>query len=179
MDNTKRRKIEENVWFEIRIIGFILLILLTQRLFVPAMFGVPVNIILLLVVLQVLIEPFSHMARWAFYGGLMLDVLGGTWLGWHSAQLLVAMMVVYLLLARVTSEKWVLPVVAVFIGGVAYHAVNIVFMRLLISEFVIPEYGVVVLIPELLVLLVPALPVFLLLRWLRSMRRGEVPIDVY
>jgi len=29
------------------------------------------------------------------------------------------------------------------------------------------------------VLLVPALPVFLLLRWLRSIRRGEVPIDVY
>jgi rod shape-determining protein MreD len=179
MDNTKRRKVEENIWFEIRIIAFIVIILLVQRLFLPALFGVPVNVMLLLVVLQVLIEPFSHMARWAFYGGLMLDVLGGTWMGWHAAQLLIAMMVVYLLLARITSEKWILPVVAVFLGGVAYHLVNIVFMWLLISGFSLVEYGVVVFIPELLVLLVPALPVFLLLRWLRSIRRGEVPIDVY
>jgi hypothetical protein len=83
------------------------------------------------------------------------------------------------LLARITSEKWILPVVAVLIGGVSYHLVNIVFMWLLIGGFNLVEYGVVVLIPELLVLLVPALPVFLLLRWLRSIRRGEVPIDVY
>jgi len=179
MDNTKRRKVEENIWFEIRIIGLIVIILLVQRLFMPALFGVPVNIMLLLVVLQVLIEPFSHMARWAFYGGLMLDVLGGTWFGWHAVQLLVAMMVVYVLLARITSEKWILPVVAVLLGGVVYHLVNIIFMWLVISGFSLVEYGVVVFIPELLVLLVPALPVFLLLRWLRSIRRGEVPIDVY
>lgn len=179
MDNTKRRKIEENIWFEIRIIAFIVIILLVQRLFVPTLFAVPVNIMLLLVVLQVLIEPFGHMARWAFYGGLMLDVLGGTWLGWHAAQLLIAMLVVYLLLARITSEKWILPVAAVLLGGVVYHLVNIIFMWLLISSFSLVEYGVVVFIPELLVLLVPALPVFLLLRWLRSIRRGEVPIDVY
>ena len=179
MDNTKRRKIEENIWFEIRIIAFIVIILLIQRLFVPTLFAVPVNIMLLLVVLQVLIEPFGHMARWAFYGGLMLDVLGGTWLGWHAAQLLIAMLVVYLLLARITSEKWILPVAAVLLGGVVYHLVNIIFMWLLISSFSLVEYGVVVFIPELLVLLVPALPVFLLLRWLRSIRRGEVPIDVY
>lgn len=179
MDNTKRRKVEENIWFEIRIILFIVMILLVQRLLVPSLFGVPVNIMLLLVVLQVLIEPFSHMARWAFYGGLMLDVLGGMWLGWHSAQLLISMMVVYVLLARITSEKWILPVAAVLLGGVVYHLVNMIFMWLLISGFSVIEYGVVVFIPELLVLLVPALPVFLVLRWLRSIRRGEVPIDVY
>lgn len=179
MDNTKRRKVEENIWFEIRITIFIVMILLVQRLLVPSLFGVPVNIMLLLVVLQVLIEPFSHMARWAFYGGLMLDVLGGIWLGWHSAQLLISMMVVYVLLARITSEKWILPVAAVLLGGVVYHLVNMIFMWLLISGFSVIEYGVVVFIPELLVLLVPALPVFLVLRWLRSIRRGEVPIDVY
>jgi hypothetical protein len=179
MDNTKRRKVEENIWFEIRITIFIVMILLVQRLLVPSLFGVPVNIMLLLVVLQVLIEPFSHMARWAFYGGLMLDVLGGIWLGWHAAQLLIAMMVVYVLLARITSEKWILPVAAVLLGGVVYHLVNMIFMWLLISGFSLVEYGVVVFIPELLVLLVPALPVFLMLRWLRSIRRGEVPIDVY
>lgn len=179
MDNTKRRKIEEIIWFELRIIAFIVIILLVQRLFVPALFDVPVNVMLLLVVLQVLIEPFNHMARWAFYGGLMLDVLGGTWLGWHAVQLLVAMMVVYIVLVRITSEKWILPVAAVLLGGVVYHMVNMLLMWLLISDFSLAEYGVVVFIPELLVLLVPALPIFLLLRWLRSIRRGEVPIDVY
>lgn len=179
MDNTKRRKIEEIIWFELRIVAFIVIILLVQRLFLPVFFGVPINIMLLLVVLQVLIEPFSHMARWAFYGGLLLDVLGGTWLGWHAAQLLIAMLVVYVVLVRITSEKWILPVAAVLLGGVVYHLVNMLFMWLLISGFSLVEYSVVVFIPELLVLLVPALPLFLLLRWFRSIRRGEVPIDVY
>jgi len=33
--------------------------------------------------------------------------------------------------------------------------------------------------PALLLALVPALPLFLAMRWLRMRRRGEVPVDVY
>jgi hypothetical protein len=43
----------------------------------------------------------------------------------------------------------------------------------------VTAYVIGVVLPALLVVLVPALPVFLLVRWWRSVRRGEVPIDVY
>jgi len=40
-------------------------------------------------------------------------------------------------------------------------------------------YVSAVALPEMLVIVIPALPVFLVLRWLRSIRRGELPLDVY
>jgi hypothetical protein len=40
-------------------------------------------------------------------------------------------------------------------------------------------YLVVVLLPATVLILVPALPLFLTMRLLEGRRRGEVPIDVY
>ena len=40
-------------------------------------------------------------------------------------------------------------------------------------------YAVVVLAPATVMILVPALPLFLLMRWIEGRRRGEVPVDVY
>jgi hypothetical protein len=37
----------------------------------------------------------------------------------------------------------------------------------------------VVLLPELSIMLVPALPFFLAMRWYAGWRRGEVPVDLY
>jgi hypothetical protein len=53
------------------------------------------------------------------------------------------------------------------------------FTYALVGGFDLAKYVVVVFIPELAVILIPALPVFLLLRSWRGIRRGEVPIDVY
>jgi hypothetical protein len=41
------------------------------------------------------------------------------------------------------------------------------------------SYMLVVVLPALLIALVPALPLFLIMRALRMRRRGEVPVDVY
>jgi hypothetical protein len=89
------------------------------------------------------------------------------------------MLAVYAVLARITSENWLLPIVAVVLGGLTYHAFHMMFTYALVGGFDLAKYVVVVFIPELAVILIPALPVFLLLRSWRGIRRGEVPIDVY
>ena len=40
-------------------------------------------------------------------------------------------------------------------------------------------YALVVVLPATILVLVPALPLFLSMRWLEGRRRGEVPFDVY
>jgi rod shape-determining protein MreD len=179
MDNTKRRKIEEVIWLEVRTLLIVAFFVIGQRLLMPTVFQVAINVMLLLVVIQVLIEPIPIVARWAFYAGLVLDIVSGTWLGWHSILLLLAMLAVYAVLARITSENWLLPIVAVVLGGLTYHAFHVLFTYALVGGFDLAKYVVVVFIPELAVILIPALPVFLLLRSWRGIRRGEVPIDVY
>jgi len=172
MDSTKRRKIEEVIWLEVRTLLIVAVFVIGQRLLLPTVFHVAINAMLLLVVIPI-------VARWAFYAGLVLDIVSGTWLGWHSILLLLAMLAVYAVLARITSENWLLPIVAVVLGGLTYHAFHMMFTYALVGGFDLAKYVVVVFIPELAVILIPALPVFLLLRSWRGIRRGEVPIDVY
>ena len=40
-------------------------------------------------------------------------------------------------------------------------------------------YALVVVLPATILVLVPALPLFLAMRWVERRRRGEVPFDVY
>jgi hypothetical protein len=77
MDNTKRRKIEEVIWLEVRTLLIVAFFVIGQRLLVPTVFHVAINVRLLLVVIQVLIEPIAIVARWAFYAGLVLDIVSG------------------------------------------------------------------------------------------------------
>jgi hypothetical protein len=50
---------------------------------------------------------------------------------------------------------------------------------LLTAPVSLRAYLPVVVLPTTLFILIPALPLFLLMRWLEGRRRGEVPIDVY
>ena len=50
---------------------------------------------------------------------------------------------------------------------------------LLVAPIDLRSYLLVVVLPGTLVSLIPALPVFLIMRWWARRRRGEVPIDVY
>jgi len=179
MDNPQRYKIEEIVWHEVRTIVLLIVIVIFQKIFLVSIFGVSLNLLLLLVVLRTLIEPIVTIGRWALYGGLLLDSVSGAWLGMHSIGLILAVVTVFVLLSRITSENWILPIVAVIIGSVVYHFCNAILLYVLVGSFNVLTYITVVFIPELLIILVPALPVFLVLRWLRSMQRGELPLDVY
>ncbi|MCX6015670.1 MAG: hypothetical protein NT020_08830 [Chloroflexales bacterium] len=179
MDNQQRYKIEEIIWHELRTIVLLIVIMCIQKIFLANIFGVSLNLLLLLVVLRTLIEPIAKIGRWALYGGLIFDSVSGAWLGMHSIGLILAAVTVFLLLSRITSENWILPIVAVIIGSLVYYFCNGVLLYVLVRSFDVVSYITTAVIPDILIILVPALPMFLLLRWLRSMQRGELPLDVY
>ena len=179
MDNPKRSRIEEVLTREARVILLAVMMVVLQRVIDPRILGAEVNVLMLFVIILVLIEPLYIVVRWAFYGGIAYDILSISWLGMHAVALLVAVALVYVLLARVTNENWLLPIVAVLVGGGIYYSLLALLMYVSVSTFGVTAYVVGVMVPALLVILVPALPVFLAVRWWRSVRRGEVPIDVY
>jgi Na+/H+ antiporter NhaD/arsenite permease-like protein len=84
-----------------------------------------------------------------------------------------------MLLSRITSESWVLPIVAVLVGGIVYHLCNALLLVVQFGGYDFLAYLTAVALPEMLMIVIPALPIFLLLRWVRSIRRGELPLDVY
>ena len=86
---------------------------------------------------------------------------------------------VCLLLPRITSESWILPIVAVLVGGIVYHLCNALLLVIQFGGYDFVTDLIAVALPEMLVVVIPALPVFLILRWVRSIRRGELPLDVY
>jgi rod shape-determining protein MreD len=179
MDNPKRSRIEEILKREARILLLSVMLVLLQRVINPRILGTEVNVLMLFVIILVLIEPLYMVVRWAFYGGIAYDILSASWLGMHAVALLVAIVLVYVLLARVTNENWLLPIAAVLVGGSIYYTILALLLYVSVGSFGVTAYVIGVVLPAVLVVLVPALPVFLLVRWWRSVRRGEVPIDVY
>ncbi len=179
MDYPKRYKIEERIGYELRAILILFGMVVMQKIIVITWIGLAVNLGLLLVVLRVLLEPVTQVVRWALYGGLLLDVTSGARLGVHAIALIIAVGIVYVLLSRITSESWVLPIVAVLVGGIVYHLCNALLLVVQFGGYDFLAYLTAVALPEMLMIVIPALPIFLLLRWVRSIRRGELPLDVY
>jgi rod shape-determining protein MreD len=179
MDYPKRYKIEERIGYELRAILILFGMMVMQKIIVMTWVGLAVNLVLLLVVLRVLLEPVTQVVRWALYGGLLLDVTSGARLGVHAIALILAVGIVYMLLSRITSESWVLPIVAVLVGGIVYHLCNALLLVVQFGGYDFLAYVTAVALPEMLMIVIPALPIFLLLRWVRSIRRGELPLDVY
>ncbi|MCE2851010.1 MAG: hypothetical protein ACK5C8_04070 [Roseiflexaceae bacterium] len=179
MDYPKRYKIEERIGYELRAILILFGMVVMQKIIVITWIGLAVNLVLLLVVLRVLLEPVTQVVRWALYGGLLLDVTSGARLGVHAIALIIAVGIVYVLLSRITSESWVLPIVAVLVGGIVYHLCNALLLVVQFGGYDFLAYLTAVALPEMLMIVIPALPIFLLLRWVRSIRRGELPLDVY
>lgn len=179
MDNQKRYKIEERILHEVTIMLMLMVIVALQKIIIVTWLGLSINIVLLVVVLRALIDPLTVVARWALYGGFLLDITSAARLGMHSMVLIIAIIVVYVLLSRITSENWILPILSVVVGGIVYYVCNGLLLLALFGGYDVLTYVTAVALPELLVIVIPALPVFLLLRWLRSIRRGELPLDVY
>jgi rod shape-determining protein MreD len=161
-------------------LGLALLALaLGQAALVPRLLGLTPNLLLLLTVCQALIAGPANAARWAFYAGLGLDLCADTALGTHALALLAAVLIAAPTLARFSRGNWLLPLVGIVLGSLAYHAVLALLTMLLVAPSSPRVYLLVVVLPATILVLVPALPLFLSMRWLEGRRRGEVPVDVY
>jgi rod shape-determining protein MreD len=179
MGAAQPRRIEERVAREIWLAVALLAVALAQTTLLPRPLGAAPNALLLLAICQTLIAGPASAARWAFYGGLALDLCADSVLGTHALALLAAVVLPSLLLGRFSRGNWLLPLLGVAIGSLAYHLVIAGLTALLVAPVSPEAFAIVVLVPATFMILVPALPLFLSMRWLEGRRRGEVPVDVY
>jgi rod shape-determining protein MreD len=179
MGDTQRRRLEEIVARELIVALALVAIALAQVALPDRPLTLAPNVLLLLVVCRGLVAGSSSGARWAFYGGRGLDIGAGTLLGMHALALLAAVMLSLAALARLSRTSWLLPLIGVPLGMLAYHAVLATLLHLTVGPFRPQAYLTIAFLPELLATLIPALPVFLAMRWWRDRRRGAVQIDVY
>lgn len=182
MDYTQPRRLEERIARELGVALFLLGVALIQTALLPRPLGFAPNILLMLVLSQALIAGTANAARWAFYGGISLDLCAGTLLGSHSLLLLVAVLMGTLPFVRLRRDNWLLPLGSAVLGSVAYYTLFPIVMRVpdfLSNQELIQTHLLVVVLPGVLMILIPALPLFMFMRWIESRRRGEVPVDIY
>jgi rod shape-determining protein MreD len=151
---------------------------LAQTALLPRPLAVAPNMLLLLTVCQALIAGPARAARWAFYGGVGLDLCAATTLGSHALALLAAALAT-VLFSRLSRGNWLLPLLGAVAGSLAYHAALALVASLLVAPVAPRDYLLVAVVPDTLATLVAALPAYMLMRWAAGRQRGEVPIDVY
>ena len=179
MGYSQPRRLEERIAHEIWLALLLLAAALVQSALLPRPLGFILNPLLVLVVCQALINGPESAARWAFYGGLSLDMCADSSLGTHALALLAAALLASLALGHLSRGNWLLPLVGIVLGALAYHAVLALIWALLVAPIDPRAYMLVVVLPGTLMALIPSLPVFLIMRWFRRRRRGEVLVDVY
>jgi rod shape-determining protein MreD len=179
MGYSQPRRVEEFIAREIVLALLLLALALAQSALLPHPNALTLNPLLLLTICRALLAGPGNAARWAFYGGISLDVCAGSTLGTHALALLAAMLLPTLALARLSRRNWLLPLLGVALGAVIYYAVLGMLVALLVAPVVPRDYGLIVVLPGVLLALIPSLPLFLTMRWIEMRRRGEVPVDVY
>ncbi len=177
MGNTRSKKLEEYLVRETTLILSMVALGLVQLSLLPTPLGSPPALLLVLVVCRVLLgigsgtifadSGIEGAARWAFYGGLILDIGSATPLGSHALALLGAVIVVAVGTARLRVDGPFLPLLSVLIGSLVYEVVLTI---LVYNQFITLDewymYGINIIFPSVLLTLIPALPLFFLLRWM-------------
>lgn len=179
MGSSQPRKVEEHVAHEFLIVVAMTTMALLQVTLLPEPLGFPPMLLLVLVVCRVLVgigtvEPSSGIVvalRWAFYGGIALDLFAATLLGSHALALLLAAIVVFVLARSLQVEGPLLPLLAVLLGGTVYEFVLAVVYHYTVVPLHWPTYAMIIVVPSVLLALILALPVFFFLRWMLLQRR--------
>lgn len=157
----------------------LLVMALVQTALLPRPFDLPFNLVLLLTIIHGLIAGTTSAARWAFYGGLALDLCAMTLLGLHALALLAGVIVATQALIRLSHENWLVPVIGVALGSVVYHGVYALLSTLLVAPVDLQGYALYVLLPDTLMTTIPSLPVYLVFRSYEDRVRRSVPVDVW
>ncbi|NTW98119.1 MAG: rod shape-determining protein MreD [Oscillochloris sp.] len=171
MGDSQPRRLEELLARELGLILTIGALALVQVTLLAMPLGFSAPLLLVLVIGRTLIGVGSAFPdrgvirglRWAFYGGLALDVLAATPLGSHILALLLAAFVVAAATRRLRMEGPLLPLLAMIAASLIYESV----LALLLQPGPINWFSTaqVALIPGMLVALIMTLPAFFVLRW--------------
>ncbi len=179
MGYSQPKRLEERLAYEVVVLLGITVLALLQVTLLPAPLGFPPALLLVLVVCRVLVglrsstpdQDTTLALRWAFYGGMALDLLSSTPLGSHALALLAAAVLVFLVARRLQVAGPVLPLVSVFLGGIVYEVVLALVYAATVHPLDWQPYTVIVMIPSVLLALIPTLPVFFVMLWLHQQQR--------
>ncbi|MCS6939395.1 MAG: hypothetical protein NZM94_09000 [Roseiflexus sp.] len=179
MGHSHQRRIEEVIAHEAALFAALLIVALVQTTLLPRPFDVTFNLMLLLAICHGLIAGTTSAARWAFYGGLALDLCAMSPFGLHALALLAGVIVATQALSRMSRDNWLVPITGVALAGAAYHGVYAFLATLLAAPVDLQAYALYVLLPDTLIVTIPALPAYLVFRWNDARVRRSVPVDVY
>lgn len=177
MGYSQPNRIEEYLAHESLIIFCLIALAMIQVTLLPTPLGFPPALLLILVVCRVLVgtgegeaDPGSSAEvaiRWAFYGGIGLDICSASPLGSHALALLFAVILVASVTRHMRIEGPLLPLLAVLLGALAYEltlALLLPHPTMTLADW--QAYAIAVILPSVLLTLIPTLPMFILLRWL-------------
>lgn len=175
MDSQPRR-FEEWLTREILLILGMVLVALIQVSLLPTPLGLTPQIMVILIVSRIIIgttaiQPDSALSvalRWAFYGGLALDLVSATPFGSHALALLLASLVIVLITSRIHVDGFILPLLAVALSLLLYEVVLALIYTLTVASIDWLIYMQVIVLPSILITLIPTLPLFLSMRWVWS-----------
>lgn len=179
MGYSQPRRLEERAAREFWLALGLLVVALAQSALLPRPLGRPLNLLLLVIVCHALLAGAASAARLAFYGGISLDLCANSLLGSHALALLAATLLPAFVLARLSRGNWIVPILGVMLGAVAYYALLALITALAVAPIDLQAYFKIVVLPGVLIAAIPSLPLFLFMRWIAGRRRGEVPVDVY
>jgi rod shape-determining protein MreD len=173
MGDTRSGKLEERLANELLLLLGLLALALVQTALLPRPLGFPPALLLIVVVCRALLAlSSSHpdqgvgaAVRWAFYGGIMLDICAATLLGTHALAMVLAVLVVVVLMARLRISSGLLPLLGVLVGMLVYELTLALAYAATVTSLDWGRHLLVIVLPSVLVALVPTLPIFALLRW--------------
>jgi rod shape-determining protein MreD len=173
MGDTRTRKLEERIAHEVLLILSLAALALLETTLLLTPLGFPPALVLIVVVCRVLPgleraspeEDASKAIRWAFYGGIALDVFAATPFGSHALALLLATMVIIIIAGRLQTSGGLVPLFVVLLATIVYELILALIYHYTVAPLEWGQYALVVVVPSVLITLIPTLPIFHLLRW--------------
>ncbi len=169
--NENRPKIEQRVTHQLLLALLLLSVALLQTALAPSLWRFRVDWVLLMVVSWTLLHGLVPGLRWAFYGGVSLDLLGALPVGSHLLALLLCVSAVALLMEPLDHDQPLLVLATLLLAALLYGFTLMLVLHLTGHTLPLYQYSLVVVIPTAIINTIAALPTFALLRWLD--RRGR------
>lgn len=173
----QQSRIEVRLAREAGLILLLLVLALVQIALLPRPLGFVPPFMLVIVVCRALVSGANDGLRWAFYGGLALDICIGSFLGSHALALLVAVIIIMSVMRSIRVEHWLFPIAAVFVGTIIYEGI----LAFMYAWFTTPiewqSYAIVVIIPSAVLAVIPALPIYMIIRQISRWRQEYILED--
>lgn len=170
----QQSRIEVRIAREVGVILLLLVFALVQIALLPRPLGFVPPFMLVIVVCRALVSGANEGMRWAFYGGLALDICIGSLLGSHALALLVPVILIMTVMRSIRVEHWLFPIASVFVATMIYEGI----LGFLYAWFTTPiewqSYAIVVIIPSAVLAIIPALPIYMVIRQLSRWRQEYI-----